>query len=184
MSPVAAACAAAIKVEGLLDSDTRGPVLFRETRLGGGKQFEMLKFRTLRNSALLALPPGPTHINELDSSALTRVGLFLRRLYLDELPQLWNVVRGDLGIIGTRPWPVGLYEEEMGRGITRKRDMPAGIIGPVQSVKGQGLTTAEQRPVDLEYWEAYRTWPAWRLALLDLKIVWRCLRVVAKHEGH
>ncbi|MDQ3940474.1 MAG: sugar transferase [Actinomycetota bacterium] len=180
--PVFAICAAAIKIEGLLDPRARGPVFFAEKRVSRGRVFDLLKFRTLPAAALESLGPGPTHIATIERTGrLTRVGRVIKQWYLDELPQLWNIVRGDMFLIGTRPWPLELYEQEIARGVTRKRDMPAGLVGPVQSHKGDSGTDPLQ--LDLEYWEAYRTYPTWRLLLLDLRILARSLRVQLQHKG-
>ena len=180
-APVVALCALGIKLEGLIDRGARGPVFFLEDRVSRGNVFKLIKFRTLDAAAIAALGPGPTHIKGLERDAhLTRMGGFLHRWYLDELPQLWNIVRGDMFLIGTRPWPIELYEEEMGRGITRKRDMPAGLVGPVQSTKGRDLDGLEQ---DLAYWEAYRTYPWWRLLVLDARILMRSAKVQLEHKG-
>jgi lipopolysaccharide/colanic/teichoic acid biosynthesis glycosyltransferase len=179
--PLFAACAAAIKLEGVFDADARGPVFFREDRISRGRVVRMLKFRTLTADALASLGPGPTHIGILEREGqLTRVGRVIRQWYLDELPQLWNIVRGDIFLIGTRPYPVALYEEELAEGITRKRDMPAGLIGPVQSRKGEKI---DPLAVDADYWNAFRTFSGWQLLVLDLKIVVRSLRVQLQHRG-
>ena len=179
-TPVLLAAGVAIKVEGLLDRRARGPVLLREDRIARGEVFTLLKLRTYRLDAVAALGPGPTHVNTLGPEAMTRVGAVLKQWYLDELPQLLNILRGDIGLIGTRPYPVELYEEELARGETRKRDMPAGLIGPVQSLKGR----LENGPaVDAAYFEAYKSWPGWRLLLEDVRIVARSARVLAEHKG-
>lgn len=181
--PLFALVAIAIKLEGLIDPEARGPVFFTEARVSQGKVFGLYKFRTLKASALRGLGPGPTHIAKLEMAGeVTRVGRVVRQWYLDEAPQLWNIVRGDMLLIGTRPWPIELYEEEIAKGITRKRDMPAGLIGPVQAAKGDPAGP-EGIKLDRGYWEAYRTWPAWRLLLLDLRIIGRCLKVQLEHKG-
>lgn len=180
-APVLALCALGIKLEGLIDRRARGPVFFLEDRVSRGEVFKLIKFRTLDAAALEALGPGPTHIKGLESERhLTRAGRIMHRWYLDELPQLWNIVRGDMYLIGTRPWPIELYEEEMARGITRKRDMPAGLVGPVQSRKGTG---DDGLALDLAYWEAFKTYPAWKLLLLDLRILMRSAKVQLEHKG-
>jgi lipopolysaccharide/colanic/teichoic acid biosynthesis glycosyltransferase len=181
-SPVFIFCAVLIKLETLIDADARGPVFFKETRISQGHPFGLLKFRTLRASALTTLDPTrPTHIAVLEQTGgLTRAGKLIRQWYLDELPQLLNIVRGDMFLIGTRPWPVELYEEEMARGITRKRDMPAGLIGPVQASKGHERDPLE---LDLAYWDTFRTASAWHMLKLDLGIVRESLRTVLEHRG-
>lgn len=182
LAPVFALCALAIKLEGLFDRSARGPVFFQELRVSRGKVFGLYKFRTLPAADLAGLGEGPTHIAELERSGhLTRAGRLIRQWYLDELPQLWNIVRGDMFLIGTRPWPLDLYREEMARGITRKRDMPAGLVGPVQAHKGD--ESADPLQLDLEYWDAFRTLPAHKLLSLDLKILTRSIRVQLEHKG-
>src|SRR5438477_11452285 len=94
-SPLLALAALGIKLE------DRGPVLYRQTRVGqGGRDFELLKLRTMvvgaeRQGAGFAVDRGDARI--------TRVGRALRKLSLDELPQLWNILRGDMSLIGPRP---------------------------------------------------------------------------------
>ncbi len=184
-SPMFALCAAAIKLEGLFDENARGPVFFREQRVSRGRIIGLMKFRTLTASALHGLGAGPTHIAKLEQAGqVTRAGRVIRQWYLDELPQLVNIVKGDMFLIGTRPWPLELYEEELARGITRKRDMPAGLVGPVQANKG--LTDPQGRDgleLDLQYWDAFKTYPWWKLLALDLQILARSARVQLEHKG-
>ena len=183
--PLFALCALAIKLEGLIDSDARGPLFFYEDRISRGRIFKLMKFRTLRRSGLDSLGPGPTHIAKLEKAGhVTRAGRLIRQWYLDEMPQLLNIVRGDMFLIGTRPWPIELYEAEMARGITRKRDMPAGLVGPVQASKGTADSQGDRSiSVDLAYWEAYKTYPWWRLLALDLQILRRSAKVQLEHKG-
>ncbi|HEV3473673.1 MAG TPA: sugar transferase [Actinomycetota bacterium] len=181
-SPLFLACATAIKLEGLVSRRARGPVLFAEDRVSQGRVIKLLKFRTLTADALAALPPGPTHIKHLENDAsLTRTGRVLKQWYLDELPQLINVVRGEMALIGTRPWPLDIYEAELARGIMRKRDMPAGLIGPVQAQKG--ADGASDVDIDNEYWDALRTYSGWQLLKLDIAIIGRSIKVFLEHKG-
>ena len=182
--PIFLACALALKLEGLIDRRARGPVFFTEDRISRGRRIRLLKFRTLDAEALASLDTtGPTHIAELEKAGhMTRAGRMIRQWYLDELPQLLNIVRGDMFLIGTRPAPIELYEEEMARGITRKRDMPGGLIGPVQAHKGDPAFEEGVR-LDSEYWDAFRELSGWQLLKLDVQILLRSLRVVREHKG-
>jgi lipopolysaccharide/colanic/teichoic acid biosynthesis glycosyltransferase len=179
-SPVLGAAMVAIKLEGFLDRRARGPVLFRETRVSQGREIQLLKLRVLDAESLASLGPGPTHIKALEQEGTTRVGGVLKQWYLDELPQLWNIVRGDMLLIGTRPYPIELYEEELAKGITRKRDMPGGLVGPVQAGKGSPMDPLAE---DAAYMEALESLSGWRLLLLDLSILRRSVRVVLEHKG-
>jgi lipopolysaccharide/colanic/teichoic acid biosynthesis glycosyltransferase len=104
LSPLMAMLAVAIKLE------SSGPVLYRSRRVGfRGDEFEMLKFRKMHRDA-----DGPPLTARADDR-LTRIGSFLRRTKLDELPQLWNVIRGDMSLVGPRPEDpsfVALYRRE------------------------------------------------------------------------
>jgi len=94
--PVMALIALAVKL------DSRGPVLFRQTREGfNGRPIEVLKFRTMRHDP--AAQAGPVRQVEFDDPRVTRIGGFLRATSLDELPQLWNVLAGDMSLVGPRP---------------------------------------------------------------------------------
>lgn len=180
-APLAGAIAAAIKLEGLVDRDARGPVLFKEHRISRGEVIDLMKFRTLKQATLDSLDEGPTHIKEFEGGGhLTRVGRVLKDWYLDELPQLWNILKGDMFLIGTRPYPIELYDAEMAQGITRKRDMPAGLIGPVQAGKGAPDTSLQ---TDLDYWELFQHGSTWELLKEDVRIVFESLRTQARHEG-
>ena len=182
-SPLFVFCAVAIKLEGLIAPGARGPVFLSEQRTSRGRTIDLLKFRTLTASALAGLPPGPTHIAKLEKRGeLTRVGRLLKQWYLDELPQLWNIARGDMFLIGTRPWPIELYEKHLEQGLTLKRDMPAGLIGIVQSRKGDDSAPNTQT-LDSFYWDAFQTYSGWRLLRLDLRIILRSAKVQLEHKG-
>jgi lipopolysaccharide/colanic/teichoic acid biosynthesis glycosyltransferase len=95
LSPVFAVCALAIRL------DSSGPALFRQTRVGrGGQPFTLFKFRTMH----VGTPNLSTReMQQQGKSPITRCGAFLRRFSLDELPQLWNVLRGEMSLVGPRP---------------------------------------------------------------------------------
>lgn len=184
LGPAAAvmvAAAAAMGVEAVIDPASRGPVFFVEARMSRGRTIRLLKFRILNRATIDALGDGPTHIKGLEATEVTRVGRVLRDWYLDELPQIINVARGDMFFIGTRPWPVEQAAAEVANGQLRKFEMPAGLIGPVQSYKG--VTSPSELELDNEYWEAFTTWSWWDLLMLDVQIVRRSITVQMAHEG-
>jgi exopolysaccharide biosynthesis polyprenyl glycosylphosphotransferase len=140
--------------------DSRGPVLFAQVRAGlGGRPFRVYKFRTMRVGAESSLPelvrieelPEPMFKLRRDPR-VTRVGRLLRRLSLDELPQLWNLLRGDMSLVGPRPEQLDLVERYEPEHRFRLSVKP-GLTGPMQ-VHGRGeLTFSERLAVELDYVE-------------------------------
>lgn len=180
--PLMAGIAAAIKVEGLLDPNARGPVFFVEQRISRGRVIDLVKFRTIDAQALAQLDDGPSHIKRFERAGMvTRVGEWLKNWYLDELPQILNIVAGDMFLIGTRPYPLDATADELAKGRTRKHDMPGGLVGPVQSYKG--VKSPSEYDLDMEYWEAFTTWSARELLRLDWQILNRSVKVQMRHEG-
>jgi lipopolysaccharide/colanic/teichoic acid biosynthesis glycosyltransferase len=143
-SPLLALAALAVKLE------DGGPVLYRQTRVGrDGRDFELLKLRTMVVGAE-KLGAGWA-VNEGDPR-ITRIGRVLRRLSLDELPQLWNVVRGEMSIVGPRPtlrYQVDQYDERQ----RHRLDVRPGITGWAQIHGRAKLSWAERIELDLWYVE-------------------------------
>jgi len=156
-SPFLAAAALAIKLDG------GGPVLYRQQRVGkDGREFELVKLRTMvvgaeRQGAGWAVDHG--------DSRITRVGSVLRRLSLDEVPQLWNVVRGEMSLIGPRP-TLAYQVEQYTPHQRRRLDVRPGITGWAQ-VQGRASLPWEER-IELDVWYVDHRSP-W----LDLKILAR-----------
>jgi lipopolysaccharide/colanic/teichoic acid biosynthesis glycosyltransferase len=156
-SPALALAALGIKLE------DRGPVLYRQRRVGQyGEEFELLKLRTMvvgaeRQGAGYAVNHGDPRI--------TRVGRVLRRLSIDELPQLWNVVRGEMSLVGPRP--TLRYQVEQYTPRERRRlDVKPGLTGWAQ-VNGRAALPWDER-IELDIWYVEH-----RSRLLDLKIILR-----------
>src|SRR6059036_1727190 len=143
-SPLLAVAAVAIKLE------DRGPVFYRQVRVGkDGEDFEPFKLRTM---VVGAEGIGAGYAVDRGDSRITRTGRILRRLSLDELPQLWNVFRGDMSIIGPRP--TLRYQVEQYDGRQRHRlDVKPGITGWAQIHGRAKLSWAERIELDLWYVE-------------------------------
>jgi lipopolysaccharide/colanic/teichoic acid biosynthesis glycosyltransferase len=161
-APFLAASALAIKL------DDRGPVLYRQRRVGfEGREFDLLKLRTMvvgaeRQGAGFAVNRGDPRI--------TRVGRALRRLSLDELPQLWNVVRGEMSLIGPRPtlaYQVEQYTERQ----RRRLDVKPGLTGWAQ-IHGRAQLPWDER-IELDVWYVEHRSP-W----VDLRILARTPRAL------
>jgi lipopolysaccharide/colanic/teichoic acid biosynthesis glycosyltransferase len=158
----------------------RGPLFYRERRVSKGRTFDLLKFRTLRRE-VLERSGGHARPHEADPANLTWVGRrLLKPWYLDELPQLWNVLRGDISLVGPRPWPPELVDSQVAEGLTYRNEIPAGLTGPAQVTKG---TTSRYADLDLTYLERCRTLGGGALVRYDLEILWQTVRVIARGEG-
>jgi lipopolysaccharide/colanic/teichoic acid biosynthesis glycosyltransferase len=156
-SPFLAASALAIKLT------DRGPVLYKQRRVGkDGAEFELLKLRTM---VVGAETQGAGWAVNKGDPRITRAGRLLRRLSLDELPQLWNVVRGDMSLIGPRPtlrYQVEKYDERQ----RRRLEVKPGITGWAQ-IHGRAALPWEER-IELDVWYVEHRTP-W----LDTKILLR-----------
>ena len=180
LSPVALAVLVAFALDVVLERQDRGSLFYREPRISRGRTFGLLKFRTLRADAL-ARAGGHARLLEADPANLTWLGRrVLKPWYLDEAPQLWNILRGDLSLVGPRPWPPELVEQQRAEGVTYRDEVSAGLTGLAQLTKGSDQRYAD---LDIAYVERCRTLAGWALVRYDLEIVLRTVRVVARGEG-
>ena len=164
-SPVLCAIAALVKLT------SPGPVFFRQLRMGlDGQAFEMLKFRSMKLDAESETGPVWTQPND---DRRTPIGAFLRRTSLDELPQFWNVLRGEMSIVGPRPERpefITRFRETLPQYMLRHK-MKAGITGWAQINGWRGNTSLERRiEHDLYYIEHWSIWFDFKIMLLT---VWR-----------
>jgi lipopolysaccharide/colanic/teichoic acid biosynthesis glycosyltransferase len=167
----------------LIKIDSPGPVLFRQTRIGrGGQPFALYKFRTMDVDAELRLGD-LIDLDNLEQPAIklvadpriTRVGRILRRWSLDELPQFWNVLRGDMSLVGPRPEEarfVAMYSDWHRRRLAVK----PGMTGPMQ-IQGRGdLSLDERVRLEINYIEEYTLWQ-------DMTILANTIPSVLKGKG-
>jgi exopolysaccharide biosynthesis polyprenyl glycosylphosphotransferase len=172
-SPLLLLVAVAIKI------DSPGPVLFRQRRAGRhGAPFSMLKFRSMVDGAD-AQQAELSGMNEADGvfkisgdPRITRVGRLIRKLYLDELPQLVNVVRGEMSLVGPRPLP--LEEDRRIEGWHRRRlDIAPGMTGPWQILGSSRVPVSEMVHLDYQYVADWSLWNDIRILLLTVGRVFR-----------
>ena len=175
-APFAAVIAAAIKL------DSPGGVFFRQRRVGrGGEVFDMLKFRTMSSDAE-SQKRQFDHLNQAkglfkiaDDPRITRVGRFLRRTSLDEVPQLINVLRGEMSLVGPRP--LILEEDEQIEGWHRRRlQLTPGMTGHWQILGSARIPLEDMVRIDYLY---VTNWSLW----LDIKILLRTIPYVLARRG-
>jgi len=146
------------------------PVLFRQTRPGlNGKPFEMIKFRTMKDAVDAQGNPLP------DSERLTPFGQFLRSSSLDELPELWNVLKGDMSLVGPRPLLMEylpLYTPEQ----YRRHEVRPGVTGWAQINGRNALSWEEKFRLDVWYVDNRSLW-------LDIKILFLTVKKVVVRDG-
>jgi lipopolysaccharide/colanic/teichoic acid biosynthesis glycosyltransferase len=165
----------------VLRPEDRGRWLYREPRISRGREFDLLKFRVLREDVLVELNRSHWHamLGEVDAANLTWSGRHvLKPWYLDELPQLLNILKGDMSLVGPRPWPPSLVRQQVAQGYPYRNLVRAGLTGPVQITKGRPETGGTPL-VDLEYVQACRRLTGPR----DLGILLRTISVVWRGEG-
>jgi lipopolysaccharide/colanic/teichoic acid biosynthesis glycosyltransferase len=185
LSPLFAFLFVAMGLDGLVRARDRGPWLYREPRISRGREFDLLKFRTLRREVLEKIGTAESHVRllEADESNLTWAGRrLLKPRYLDELPQLWNVFRGDMSLVGPRPWPPSMVDTQVGQGLTYRNEFIAGWTGPAQVEKGV-TESSGYAVLDAAYVEACRSASGWRIVRTDLALLRRTVAVLAKGEG-
>lgn len=168
LSPVLLAAAMGVALE------SGRPVLFRQTRLGlRGREFQMYKFRSMvKNAAAI----GPYHTAS-DDPRITAVGRFLRRSSIDELPQLFNVLKGDMSLVGPRPdVPVqrALYDDAAW---AQRCSVRPGLTGLAQALLRSQSTEQERLALDLRYVREHSAW-------MDLKIMWWTLGRLSGKGGN
>ncbi len=153
--------------------DSPGSVFYRQVRVGrGGTTFGMLKFRSMvANADRIG-----GHSTVAGDARVTRVGRFIRKTSLDELPQLLNVLFGDMSLVGPRPDVPAQEAEYLPADWTLRHQVRPGITGLAQALKRSTATPAERTEMDLRYVREQSLW-------LDLKILWWTVRQVLSKGG-
>ena len=154
-----------------------GPVIYRQTRVGaGGKHFTMLKFRTMRADA----ESGCAAYTEIGDARVTRVGRVLRMTHLDELPQLWNVLKGEMSVVGPRPERpefIPMLEEAVPF-FSRRLLIKPGITGWAQLRSAIRLTRKARSKLSYDLWYLRH-----RNLLVDLAICAKTFSSVVRRPG-
>ena len=162
--------------------DSPGPILFKQTRVGKyGRRFRLLKFRTMVQDAdlmvdgLMAQSKDPDCLSLAQDPRVTRVGRFLRVTSLDEIPQLWNVLIGEMSLVGPRPLPE--RDDRKIEGWSRHRlDLRPGLTGPWQVMGRNNIPFREMVDIDNDYAAGWSLWG-------DLRLILRTVPTVISRRG-
>jgi lipopolysaccharide/colanic/teichoic acid biosynthesis glycosyltransferase len=175
----------AYKIEGLILPENRGPLFFYYNAVSQGKVFKKYKIRLIKekyiDKELQAKGDWHAYSKEWTPESRTYVGRFVKKFYLDEIPQFWCVLKGDMSIVGPRPLAVHHYERDLAQGNVTRFLIKGGLLGLGHIMKG---TTEMGNPVyEYEYIRRYIHSSSFRLLMLDFKIIWRGIALMLKGQG-
>ena len=187
LTPLMLLIAIAIKLEGVVRPASRGPTFLSEPRGSEGRVFRIPKFRIIRMDVYrrVSAEQKYLHIKPMERvpENLTATGHYLRKFYLDELPQLFSILRGDMSFVGPRPWPLEPYYEEIERGILRKKLIRPGLTGLVQANKGNP-DSRDEWTLDYCYVGFMASGRSgWAKLWFDLSILFWSLKTVLQAKG-
>ena len=184
LAPVAVIIICAMFLEAFFVKESRGPFFYTEIRISGGKPIAFRKFRLFKQSVIDEARKKyevvmSKHL-EGKRENFTHTGYLLNRVYMDEIPQLWSVLVGDLSFVGPRPTNPLETKLKRDRGDHTKDLIVGGLTGPYQSVKGMGF---DQETVDMEYIEFVRTHSGFQVLCKDLSIILKTVRIIFRAQG-
>ncbi|MCE4566480.1 sugar transferase [Maribellus sp. CM-23] len=173
-------------VEGLLIKENKGPLFFYYYGMSHGRRFKKWKIRLIKesyiNKELQAIGDWHAYQNEWMPEARTHVGAFVKKFYLDEIPQFYLILKGDMSFVGPRPLAVHHYERDLAQGNVTRRLIRGGLLGYGHVRKG---TSEFGKPLyEYEYVYRYLHYSPFQLLMTDLYVIWRGIVVVLKGGGH
>ena len=173
-------------LEFLFISESRGSIFYSEIRISAGKPFRIYKFRIFKDKVLnnILEKGGFVHTKKLerDKNNLIYTGRLLKQIYMDELPQLFNVLKGDMSLVGPRPTNIANAQQLYEEGCYSKFLIKAGLMGTFQLYKiRKGVY--DQEATDIKYIDFCQKSSGWKIILYDLKIIFLTIWTVLRAEG-
>jgi lipopolysaccharide/colanic/teichoic acid biosynthesis glycosyltransferase len=173
-------------VEGLFIPENKGPMFFSYYAVSQGKVFPKYKIRLIKTKYIE--PEGAKRgdwiafSGEWNEDSRTYVGAFVKKFYLDEIPQFWNVLKGDMSIVGPRPLAMIHYVRDLAQGNVTRKLLKGGLLGLGHIMKGK---PEFGNPIyEYEYIDQYTKRSELGLLWLDLTIIWRGILLILKGGGH
>ena len=176
----------AFVIEGWLIPENKGPMFFFYNAVSAGRVIPKYKIRLIKTKYID--PKGAkrgdwiAYSAEWSPDSRTHVGQFVKKFYLDELPQFYSILKGDMSIVGPRPLSILHYDRDLAQGNVTRKLLKGGLLGLGHINKG----TAEMGnpEYEYEYVHQYMKRSSWRLLMLDLWIIWKGISVIIKGGGH
>jgi lipopolysaccharide/colanic/teichoic acid biosynthesis glycosyltransferase len=173
-------------IEYIFCPDSRGPLFYSETRISKGLPFKLYKFRIFKtvSSRKYFQEHGfiQTKALEQDKNNLTFLGAVLKQIYMDELPQLYNVLKGEMTLVGPRPSNEVVTWEDGKNGKFQRYLFKCGLTGRFQAEKG-GKLQKDQTESDMEYILFCKNSPGWKIIFNDIKILCETVLTVLRAKG-
>lgn len=172
--------------EGLIIPENKGPMFFSYNAVSKGKVFPKYKIRLIKTKFIepIGAKKGDwiAYSAEWNEESRTCVGSFVKKFYFDEIPQFWNVLRGDMSIVGPRPLAVIHYKRDLAQGNVTRKHLKGGLLGLGHIMKGK---PEFGNPIyEYEYIDQYIKRSELGLLWLDLTIIWRGVILILKGGGH
>ena len=173
-------------IEGILIPENKGPLFFYYNAVSQGKIIKKWKVRLIKTSyidkELQAKGDWHAYQNEWKPEARTHLGAFVKKFYLDEIPQFYMVLKGDMSIVGPRPLAIHHYERDLAQGNVTRKLIRGGLVGYGHVRKG---TSDFGKPeFEYEYVHRYLHYSPFQLLMTDLYVIWRGIVVMSKGGGH
>lgn len=173
-------------IEGFLIPENAGKMLFYYYAVSGGKVFRKYKLRIIKNKFIdndkATCHEWEAYSAEWTPESRTYLGIIIKKFYLDEIPQFWSVLKGEMSIVGPRPLAVIHYERDLKQGNVCRQILTGGLLGLGHINKG---TDEMGNPIfEYEYVDQYIKNSSLKLLILDLWIIWKGILVILKGGGH
>jgi lipopolysaccharide/colanic/teichoic acid biosynthesis glycosyltransferase len=172
-------------LENLLLYGSLSPIFFIDPRFSAGKKFGLIKFNIFKKNVIEnEIRSGKvihTKNIEQNHASLTRIGIILKNVYLDELPQLFNILAGSMSFVGPRPVNEEVYASKIKNGNLVNEEILGGLTGIYQSQKGK--LTKGQLTLDREYVEYCRNNPGYKIVIKDIRIILDTIKIVLEAKG-
>lgn len=185
-SPIIIFLKLAFIIEGILIPENKGPMFFSYNAVSQGKVFPKYKIRIIKTKYIetegAKRGDWTAYSAEWNERSRTYLGAFVKKFYLDEIPQFWNVLRGHMSIVGPRPLAVIHYERDLAQGNVTRKHLKGGLLGLGHIMKGK---PEFGNPIyEYEYIDQYIKRSELGLLWLDLTIIWRGILLIFKGGGH